>query len=146
MRRLFPYKLWLGHAGDARSYRQLFDEGIRAIVLLAREEAPESAPRDLIVIRVPLLDGAGNDPALVQLTISTVASLIESQIDTLVTCGAGMSRSPAIVAAAIAFGEGSDPNLSLARVADGFPTDVSPSLWHQITQVLKSRGDSLAER
>ena len=38
MRRIEPYSIWIGHAGDGRNFRVLFDEGIRVIVQLALEE------------------------------------------------------------------------------------------------------------
>lgn len=141
MRRITPYKLWLGHAGDARNYRKIYEAEIRALILLAHEEAPDSLPRDLIVIRIPLLDGSCNDPKLIQLAITTIVSLIESEVETLVTCSAGLSRSPSIVAAAIATFEASDPIKSLQRVTSGFSTDVSPSLWNQVIHVLRSTID-----
>src|SRR5438552_6823632 len=100
MNQIKPYPVWLGHVGDGRAIRALFDEGIRAIVQLAVEEAALQLPRELVCLRIPLVDGADNDPDLLCLSITSVALLIESNVPTLVCCSAGMSRSPAVVAGA----------------------------------------------
>ncbi len=76
MKRIPPHALWLGHAGDGRNLRQLFDSDIRARVELAADEAPLTAPRDRIVFRIPLIDGGGNDPATLSLAIHAIAGLL----------------------------------------------------------------------
>ena len=91
----------IGHAADGRDWSGLFDRGIRAIVQLAIEEPPIQPPREVILYRFPLVDGEGNDPALLRLAIESVAALIRAKLPALVCCGGGMSRSPAIVAAAV---------------------------------------------
>ena len=62
MHQLTPHRLWIGNARDGRNFRTLFDQGIEAIVQLAIEEEPLQPPRDLIVLRFPLIDGAANNP------------------------------------------------------------------------------------
>ena len=101
MHQIKPHLLSVGHAGDGQNFRQIFDNRIRAIVQLALEEPPIQPPRDLIFCRIPLIDGTGNDPVLLNLAIDTVATLLRSRIATLVCCAGGMSRSPAIAAAAL---------------------------------------------
>jgi protein-tyrosine phosphatase len=101
VRQITPFPVWVGHAGDGRAFRKLFDLGIRAVVQLAAEEPAIQTPRELVYFRFPLMDGTGNDLELLDLAIRSVASLIRKGILTLVCCGAGMSRSPAIVAAAL---------------------------------------------
>src|SRR6267142_7076321 len=102
MRQILPHSLWLGHAGDGRDLRAILDAGIRAVVQLAIEEEPLVLPRELTFCRVPLVDGAGNEEKLLYLAVTAVANLLESRIPTLVCCGGGMSRSPAVAAAALA--------------------------------------------
>ena len=82
-------------------FREILDKGIKAIVQLAMEEPPLQPPRELVYLRFPLLDGTGNDPNMLHLAISCVATLIRQGTPTLVCCGGGMSRSPAVVAAAL---------------------------------------------
>ena len=101
MNQIKPHPIWIGHAGDGRAFRAIFDAGIRAIVQLAVEEPPIQPPRELIYQRYPLLDGEGNDRAVLRLAIEAVAGLMEAVVPTLVCCGAGMSRSPGIAAAAL---------------------------------------------
>jgi hypothetical protein len=58
---------------------------------------------------------------------------------TLVACGAGMSRSPAIVAAAMATLEGGTLADALGKLTAGQPHDVSASLLAEISNVLSDQ-------
>ncbi len=127
-----PHPLWIGNAGDARAFRELFDIGIGAVVQLAVEEPPLAPPRELVLCRFPLVDGTGNDAAMLVLAVDTVASLIRGGMRTLVCCGAGMSRSPAIAAAALAKVSGQSPSESLKVVAEHHGVDVHPGLWDDV--------------
>ena len=60
VKRIEPYQLWLGHAGDGRDIARLVDTGIEAVVQLAAEELPIALPRELVKLRFPLLDGPVN--------------------------------------------------------------------------------------
>jgi protein-tyrosine phosphatase len=137
MTQIKPYPLWLGHAGNGRDYRPLFEAGIQALVDLAREQAAVEPPRDLIYCRFPLVDGIGNDEALLDLAIHTLATLIRTRIPTLVCCDFGLSRAPAIAAAALALAHGESPEDCLERVAQQHRSDVLPGLWSEITHVLR---------
>jgi hypothetical protein len=136
MHQITPHALWVGHADDGRAPRKLMDQGIQAIVQLAMEERPPQLPRDLIFCRFPLLDGIGNDPVLLNLAINTVAALLESNVPTLVCCGGGMSRSPAIAAAALSLVENAPLERCLQRVAECYPADVLPGLWDEVCQAV----------
>jgi hypothetical protein len=136
MRQILPHPLWLGHAGDGRDYRRLLDAGIGAVVQLALEEPPLQPPHELICCRFPLLDGPGNDPDLLALAAATVARLLRRGVPTLVCCGGGMSRSPAVAAAALALALRQDPDECLKRVAEHHPADVLPGLWEEVKDVL----------
>ena len=135
VRRIEPYALWIGNAGDGSQPALLYETGIRCVVQLAYEERAAELPRDLIVVRVPLNDGAGNDPAALRLAISTVAELIEQKIPTLVCCGAGMSRSPAIVAMALSKIENHSAAACLERLTAQHAADVSTSLWADLMRL-----------
>ncbi len=132
MNQIKPYSLWIGHTGDGRAFTKALDQGIRTVVQLAISEPPIELPRDFVYFRFPLLDGTGNDPCLLNLAISTVASLVEQAMPTLVCCGAGMSRSPAIVAATISRIEHINLNASLRRITEHHAADVSPGLWKDV--------------
>ena len=135
MNQIEPYELWVGHAGDGRSYQEAADHGIRAIVQVAITELPLQPPREFVCCRIPLLDGWGNDPGLLQLAVGSVATLIQQRIPTLVCCAMGMSRSPAIAAAAIARVENLDFDECLKRVAKFRVADVSPGLWDDLRRI-----------
>jgi len=68
----------------------------------------------------------------------TVATLLKSQVPTLVYCGAGMSRSPAVVAAALSIVQGGTPEEKLKEAVAGHPHDVSPHLWETVVEVCKA--------
>ena len=130
--RISPHPLWVGHAGDGRDFARLHDLGIEAVVQLAVEEPPLTPPRSLIYHRFPLLDGTGNAPAYLELAIGTIAELIRLGIPTLVCCGMGLSRSPAITATALARLEGVPPDDALRALADHHRMDISPGLWREV--------------
>jgi protein-tyrosine phosphatase len=138
MHQVPPRTLWLGHAGDGRDLRRLFDAGIRARVELAAEEAPDPALHDLVTCRFPLVDGAGNDPAILTLALRTVAWLLERKVPTLVCCGGGLSRSPAISAGAIALVSDTRPEECLLHVLSHRPADVVPALWLDVVSAVAS--------
>ena len=45
MKKIEPYRLWLGHAGDGRDIARIVDTGIEAVVQLAEEEPLIALPR-----------------------------------------------------------------------------------------------------
>ncbi|MCE9548168.1 MAG: dual specificity protein phosphatase family protein [Planctomycetia bacterium] len=137
MHQIKPHALWVGNAGDGRNFPQIFAHGIRAIVQLAIEEPPVQPPRELIYQRFPLLDGEGNGPDVLRLAIDAVARLIEAELPTLVCCGAGMSRSPVIVATALAVAFRADFEQSFQTVVQHFPADISPALLAEVQAILK---------
>jgi len=132
MNQIKPHQLWIGNAGDCRAISRILDKDIRAVVQLAAEESPVQLTRELISCRFPLLDGTENDADLLDLAIGCVAILVERGIPTLVCCGAGMSRSPAIVAAALSRVNRSDLGKSLEAVIEVHPADVSPGFWKEV--------------
>ena len=137
MRVIEPYLLWIGNAGDVWRVADLMDAGIRAVVDLATNEPIAALPREIVYCRFPLFDGADNERWLLRAASDTISELLRANVPTLVACSAGMSRSPALAAAAIAKLSGRDPNeCLLACVASG-PADVSPALWNDVVAVLR---------
>lgn len=136
MTRIRPYPLWIGHARDGANTEHIANEGIEALVHVAEEELPVRPLRDLVYCRIPLVDGAGNAPALLELAVSTVASLLAAGVPTIVCCGSGLSRSPAIAAAGLSRAHGNHPEDCLKLVVQHHPSDVSPGLWNDVIRVL----------
>jgi hypothetical protein len=85
-----------------------------------------------------LLDGTGNEPGVLALAIHTVATLLRKHIPTLVASGAGMSRAPAIVAAALSLVHSEAPEDCLQQVVKFHASDVSPAFWSEVTGILPS--------
>jgi hypothetical protein len=112
------------------------DSGIVAVVDLALEEPPAHFIRELAYFRLPLTDGAGNPPWLLRAAVDTMASLLRSNTPVLVSCGAGMSRSPAIAAAAIAEVY-SRPIVECLELTKEFGVgDVTPAFWLEMLESL----------
>jgi protein-tyrosine phosphatase len=137
MRQISAHLLWLGNAGDERDCKRVLDTGIQAVVQLDAEEPVIELSRDLVYCRFPLVDGPGNDKKVLQLAITTVANLLEKKVPTLVVCGAGLSRSPVIAAAAIALVFQQPADDCLKEVAEHFPADVAPALWDEVKKVVE---------
>src|SRR5437762_10331754 len=137
MRQISGTTLWLGHVGDMRDLRAVLSAGITAAVDLAINEPPATVTRELVYCRFPLLDGAGNPPWLLRLAVETVAGLLRSKTRTLVYCGAGMSRSPTIAAAAVAQVRACCIADALASVVQSGAADVSPALWEEVKTALE---------
>ena len=136
MFRISPYPLWVGHGGEGHDFDRILELGIEAVVELADEEEPWPTRRGLIACRFPLTDGTGNRPELLVLAVRTVASLLAAEVATLVCCGAGLSRSQAVTAAALSLAHGEPPEVSLKWVAQNHPADVSAGLWTELVAVL----------
>jgi hypothetical protein len=67
-----------------------------------------------------------------------MANFIASRTPTLVACGAGMSRAPSIVAAAMATLDEIELSDALGRLTKGQPHDVSPSLLAEISEAIRA--------
>ena len=139
MRQIPGYSLWLGHVGDVWNPSAIMNVGIGAVVDLALNEKPAVLPRELAYCRFPLIDGAGNPPWLLRFAIETIANLIRTSTPTLVYCGAGMSRTPCIVGAAISLVRGCSTTEGLALATESGAKDISPVLWEEVKASLSNR-------
>jgi len=137
VRRLAEVPVWLGHVGDARDWSKLHDAGIEAVVALAWGEPTVILPRSMVSLRFPIIDGGGNPAWLLRSSVEAVANLIRAEVPTLICCGAGVSRTPAIAAAALAWVREISLDDALARITQSGPTDVSPWLWAEIQAALR---------
>ncbi|HKB02777.1 MAG TPA: hypothetical protein VKD90_11190 [Gemmataceae bacterium] len=138
MRHIPDYSLWLGHAGDARDRHELLRLGVGAVVDLAVEEPPAVAGHEMVYCRFPLLDGTENPPWLLRAAIEMTATLLRQKVPTLVACSSGVSRAPAIAAAALVrLGR---PNLqdAMLYLAEFGQCDVSAGLLQDVVQVMES--------
>ncbi len=132
MREIVPGRLWLGNVRDARDSGRVLQAGIVAVLDLAAEEAAVAFPRSIVYCRFPILDGQHDSREILATAIETLISLMKRGMPTLVYCGAGMSRSPAVVAAALSIINGGSPDERLNQIVSGHPHDVSPQLWQDV--------------
>lgn len=135
MRSIPDFPLWIGNARDGENLESVHAHGIRAIVQLAREEVPVRSTRDLLLLRFPLQDGVNDEPDLLRLAITSVATLIALRIPTLLVCSAGMSRSPCVLAAALSLVDGRPPDTCLNRISENGPSDASAALWNDVLRI-----------
>jgi len=136
MRSVIPELLWIGNARDARDPRVLTNAGIRAVVDLAMDEPVSVLPRDLVYCRLPLVDGDDDEAgAILQLAVTTVRDSLRLGLPTLVACSAGLSRSPAVAAMAVALWRGREPVDVLREITAGASHDVAPALWARLTSL-----------
>jgi protein-tyrosine phosphatase len=136
MKQITGHRIWVGHVGDARDVPQLLKVGIVAVVDLAANELPLVFNRDMVYCRFPLVDGAGNLPWIVQGAVRTVAQFLTDKVPVFVYCGAGMSRTLCVTAAAIALVENRSLADSLAFVTQSGASDVSTSLFAEIQSLV----------
>lgn len=139
MREIIPQTLWIGNARDARNVKSVLDLGISAIIDLAMEEPPVTFPREIVYCRLPLVDGEENNPPVLQTAIETLVRFIEAEVPTLVACSGGMSRSPAIVAAALSKINATSFDEAIKQIASIGPCDVAPGLWNEIQTLLEEK-------
>lgn len=144
MKEIHSAILWTGNARDARDVQKLFDVGISAVVDLAYEESPAQLPRQLVYCRFPIVDGAGNDPSLLKLALSTTVELLRSGTPTMVACSAGMSRSPTVAVCALSVHLGRSPESVLATINETVSVELHGDLWTDVCAVsrdLRSQDD-----
>src|SRR5262245_49612796 len=135
MIRIEPHSLWLGNSGDFRDVSTLVAAGIEAVVQLAIEEPLAPLPREIVYLRVPILDVNGNIPVTLRLSVDVVSRLLSANTRTLLCCSAGMSRSPAIAAFALAAAGAPSPEVALEAIRKTRAVDVSAGLWQELLAV-----------
>ena len=136
MRQIASHRLWIGTALDARDLPRLYELEIAAVIDLALEEKSAMLAREIVYCRFPLMDGGGNSPAVLRAAVEMTVRLVKENVPTLVACGAGMSRSPAVVAMALAKINDKSPDECLAALVAGQPHDVSPLFWDDLQRAL----------
>jgi hypothetical protein len=139
MREILPNSLWIGNAGDGRDPERLLQAGVVAVISLAAEEPSPVLPRSMVYCHFPLMDGAQDGRGVLDVAIQTLVSSLRNHVPTLVYCGAGMSRSPAVVAAALSIVEGGSPDEKLLAIVAGQPHDISPQLWEAVCNASRNR-------
>ena len=135
MRPIIAEQLWIGNARDVRDVSAALSLGIRGVVDLAASEPAVQYPRDISYFRFSLNDGLENEQVLLRLAVHSIAELVRAQVPTLVACSVGMSRSPAVVAAALARVQDRSPADVLHEITANEAHDVSPALWSDILRL-----------
>ena len=137
MREIIPQLLWIGNALEARDITRVLQNGTEVVIDLAIEEKPIQFPREIVYCRFPLIDGHGNAPELLQAAVESAARFVFAKRRSLICCGAGMSRSPAVAAKVLARIRGCTAEESLLEIASHGPHDVSPLLWTDLSKAVR---------
>lgn len=135
---LAAHRLWLGNRQEMQDWTTLHEAEIDALVDLAGNEPSLAPPRDFLYFRFPLSDDDSNPAWLVNLTHQTVLSLLDQQVNTMIACGVGKSRTPVMAVAAIAKRTKKPFDSVLKDLSREMPLDVSPALWNQVRALLSS--------
>lgn len=135
IRDVYKGLIYIGDAISARDVKQIYDHEFVAVLDLAANEPPAMLGRDIIYCRFPLSDDDSNEVGVVSAAIECLYSLIKRDYRTLVTCSAGLSRSPVIAAAAISIQTGGPLAAVLAQITMSAPHDVSPTLFSSVQRV-----------
>jgi protein-tyrosine phosphatase len=115
---------------------RLLEQGITVVVDLALDEPPAVLSREMVYCRFPLVDGTGNPIWLLRSAVMTVANLLRESVPTLVSCSAGISRAPAVAAAALAIATDRPLEECLEKVMLSRGGDVSPGFWRSVKEAI----------
>ncbi len=137
MHQIFPHPVWIGSTGDLRDWKRLYELEIRAVFQVAYEETLPTLPHDLVVCRFPLVDGDENPPERLELAVATLTRLLDQGFACLVCCQAGLSRSPAVVALALARHTRQPFEVGLELVARQIACGIHPGLLRQCRALCK---------
>jgi protein-tyrosine phosphatase len=139
MRCVIDNILWIGNAAEARDAAKLLEQEFNVVIDLAVEEPPAVLTRELTYLRFPIYDGIGNDKKVLASAIQTIAFMLSQEgIRIAACCSMGLSRSPAIVAAAMALNGNHNAGDYLTRITSKVACDISPGLWSEVSQVCDS--------
>jgi atypical dual specificity phosphatase len=94
-------EIYLGNLSDAGNPEWLQDGSPTAVLKLTPGDPAESYPDAVVVREVPLVDGPGNDYADFEAAVEALLDLLVNHT-VFVHCRAGVSRSGAVTAAALA--------------------------------------------
>lgn len=129
--------LWLGNVADLRDIPAMHDCDVTAIIDLAMEEPLPQVPRTLNYCRFAVSDDGENDSATIRTAITSASCFLAGGHVTAICCNAGLSRSPTIAAAALAYVTTDSPQKCLKLVATVKQVDIKPALWNQVVGILE---------
>ena len=123
---------------DARNLRCIVD-------LASNEPLPHLPPRHCLLPVSPRTDGVPeSEPWLLLSAIQDRGQLARSwKFRQQVSCSAGLSRGPAIVAAALSTTTLQTPEDCLRQVSHSVSHDVSPGFWNEVAGVCRTLHQTL---
>lgn len=135
-------KIYLGDYNDAHAENEIEAKGIETIVNLSGATA-EDIPREIVKNKnwyhIPIADGSGNKDSVLYTAIRVTKDALSMEEKVLVHCAMGASRSPAILAAAMALEKDTSYDEELEKLKDVRNiVNPEPSLESQVKKVMES--------
>ncbi|MFP9191207.1 dual specificity protein phosphatase family protein [Natrialbaceae archaeon A-CW1-1] len=117
--------LYIGGLREAGRPSTYSDNDITAVLNLCSLDPVRAYPEYLIIARQPLIDGEQNKLDDFELAVEQLFELLNREEQVFVHCGAGVSRSCAVTATALAYEYGTCIDDAVERIAQKKP-DVNP--------------------
>lgn len=129
--------LYIGNLREAGRPKTYTDHDITAVLNLCNLDPVRPYPEYLIIARQPLIDGEQNKLVDFEVAIKQLLELLNREEQIFVHCGAGVSRSCAVTATALAYEHGISIEDAVEWIAREKP-DVNPhpTLLEQACQTL----------
>lgn len=130
-------QLYLGNLREAGNPKTYTENNITAVLNLCNLDPVRPYPEHLIIARQPLIDSGQNKMADFELAVEQLFELLNNEEYVFVHCGAGVSRSCAITATALAYNYEISIEDAVKCIAQEKP-DVNPhpTLLEQAQQTL----------
>jgi protein-tyrosine phosphatase len=123
-------RIAIGNYLEAQDSELLGRHGFRSILSLDGSLTTEDAAHLNLnrLVTFQLIDGAGNDPRVIQRAVESLGDMVESHPPVFVHCHAGRSRSVIIVAGHLVQVLGIDVDEAIAQVMSKREANIAPAL------------------
>jgi atypical dual specificity phosphatase len=122
------YDIYIGNIQDASDHEGIREAGISTVVKLTNREPTRGYPKEVDVVRHPMMDGPRNEGKIFRRAVESVTELLRDGESVLVHCAAGKSRSVTVTAAALSIVEKNSFEESLDAVRRCRDTNAHPAL------------------
>jgi len=99
------YEIYVGDIEDASDHEGIREAGISTVVKLTNREPTQGYPKEVDVVRHPMMDGPRNEKERFSRAVESITELLKDGESVLVHCAAGKSRSVTVTAAALSIVE-----------------------------------------
>jgi len=132
------YDVYIGDMNDATDRDAIRDTDISTVVMLTNREPTQGYPREVDVVRCPMMDGPRNEAETFNRAVESVTELLREGESVLVHCAAGKSRSVTVTAAALSLVEKNSFEESLEVVRQCRDINPHPALIERGKNAVKA--------